>query len=84
MKDMNLENKSRSEQVKDKAVIAFYQQRINELQKDLSPYEQVKKIVLLPEEFTIQTGELTPSLKIKRRVVAEQFKAEIEAMYSAD
>jgi long-chain acyl-CoA synthetase len=84
MKDMGLENNTRSEQVKDKAVIAFYQQRINELQKDLSPYEQVKKIVLLPEEFTIQTGELTPSLKIKRRVVAEQFKKEIEAMYSGD
>jgi long-chain acyl-CoA synthetase len=38
--------------------------------------------VLLPDEFTIQTGELTPSLKIKRRVVAEQFKAEIESMYA--
>jgi long-chain acyl-CoA synthetase len=82
MKEMGLENKSRKEQVKEKAVIAFYQQRINELQKDLSPYEQVKKIALLPEEITIQTGGLTPSLKIKRRVVAEQFKAEIENMYS--
>lgn len=82
--EMGLGNKSREEQVKEKAVIEFYQQRINELQKDLSPYEQVKKIVLLPEEFTIQTGELTPSLKIKRRVVAEQFKAEIEKMYSEE
>jgi long-chain acyl-CoA synthetase len=82
MKEMNLENKPKEEQVKEKAVIEFYQQRINELQKDLSPYEQVKKIVLLPAEFTIETGELTSSLKIKRRVVAEQFKAEIESMYS--
>ncbi len=82
VKDFGLENKTKEEQVKEKAVIAFYQQRIDELQKDLSPYEQVKKIVLLPAEFTIETGELTPSLKIKRRVVAEQFKAEIESMYS--
>lgn len=82
MKEMGLENKPKEEQVKEKAVIAFYQQRIDMLQKDLSPYEQVKKIVLLPAEFTIQTGELTPSLKIKRRVVAEQFKAEIESMYA--
>jgi long-chain acyl-CoA synthetase len=81
-KELGLEGKSREEQVKDKSAIAFIQQRINEQQKDLSPYEQVKKIVLLPNEFTIQTGELTPSLKIKRRVVAEQFKAEIESMYS--
>lgn len=84
VKEMGLENKTREEQVKEQAVVDFYQQRINKLQKDLSPYEQVKKIVLLPAEFTIQTGELTPSLKIKRRVVAEQFKAEIENMYMED
>jgi len=81
MKEMRLENEPREEQVKENSVIAFYQQRINDLQTELSPYEQVKKIVLLPAEFTIQTGELTPSLKIKRRVVAEQFKTEIESMY---
>ncbi len=84
MNEMGIADKPKEEQVKLKAVIAFYQQRIDALQKDLSPYEQVKKIVLLPAEFTIQTGELTPSLKIKRRVVAEQFKAEIESMYSGD
>ncbi len=82
MKEMGLEKIKKEFQVKEKAVIEFYQQRINELQKDLSPYEQVKKIVLVPDEFTIQTGELTPSLKIKRRVVAEKFKSEIESMYS--
>jgi len=81
MLEMNLEKMKREYQVKENAVIAFYQQRIDELQKDLSAYEQVKKIVLLPAEFTIETGELTSSLKIKRRVVAEQFKAEIESMY---
>ncbi len=84
MKEMGLDKKSRVEQVKEKSVIAFYQKRIDAAQKDLSPYEQVKKIVLLPTEFTIQSGELTPSLKIKRRVVAEQFKAEIENMYNGD
>lgn len=82
MKEMGLEKIKKEYQVKEKAVVEFYQKRINELQKDLSPYEQVKKIVLIPDEFTIQTGELTPSLKIKRRVVAEQFKDEIENMYS--
>lgn len=82
MKEMGLEKIKKDYQVKEKAVIDFYQQRINELQKDLSPYEQVKRIILLPNEFSIQTGELTPSLKIKRRVVAEQFKDEIESMYA--
>jgi long-chain acyl-CoA synthetase len=82
MIEMGFEKIKREYQVKEKVVIDFYQNRINELQKDLSPFEQVKKIVLLPTEFTIQGGELTPSLKIKRRVVAEQFKNEIESMYS--
>ena len=81
MKEMGLEKIKKEYQVQEKGVVDFYQKRINELQKELSPYEQVKKIVLLPAEFTIQTGELTPSLKIKRRVVAEQFKVEIENMY---
>jgi len=82
VKEMGLENKSREVLVKEKAVVEFYQKRIDELQKDLSPYEQVKKIVLLPAEFSIESGGLTSSLKIKRRVVAEQFKDEIESMYS--
>jgi len=84
MKEMGFGNMPKEEQVKEKSVIAFYQKRIDDLQKELSPYEQVKKIVLLPEEFTIQSGELTPSLKIKRRVVSEQFKAEIEGMYAEE
>jgi long-chain acyl-CoA synthetase len=81
MKEMGLESLTKEQQVKEKAVVEFYQNRINLLQKDLSPYEQVKKITLLPNEFTIQTGELTPSLKIMRRVISEQFKKEIEGMY---
>ncbi len=84
MKEMGLEKIKKEFQVKETSVVAFFQQRINDLQKDLSSYEKVKKIVLLPAEFTIQTGELTPSLKIKRKVVAAQFKAEIESMYSGD
>ena len=81
MKEMGLEKMPKEEQVKQKEVVGYYQQRIDTLQKDLSPYEQVKKIVLLPNEFTIQTGELTPSLKIIRRVITDQFKNEIEGMY---
>ncbi|MFZ4549107.1 MAG: long-chain fatty acid--CoA ligase, partial [Bacteroidales bacterium] len=81
MKEMGLESLTKEQQVKEKAVVEFYQNRINLLQKDLSPYEQVKKIALLPNEFTIQSGELTPSLKIMRRVISEQFKKEIEGMY---
>jgi long-chain acyl-CoA synthetase len=81
MQLMGLSGMPREEQVKQKAVIDFYQDRINKLQSDLSPFEQVKRITLLPNEFTIQSGELTPSLKIKRRVVSELYSEQIEQMY---
>ena len=53
-------------------------QRVNQ---NLASFEQIKKIALLPEPFTLASGELTPTLKVKRRVVAERYAREIEAMY---
>src|SRR5664279_958027 len=52
--------------------------RINE---HLSNYERIKKIILLDQEMTLEGGQLTPSLKVKRRVVNEMYAAQIEAMY---
>jgi long-chain acyl-CoA synthetase len=49
---------------------------------DLAQYERPKKVLLLPHEFTIDRGTLTPSLKIKRRAVDEMFKEEIDALYA--
>ena len=64
------------------AVRALYQARVDELSQELAPYEQVKAFTLLPAPFAQETGELTPSLKVRRRAVAEKYAAEIEAMYS--
>jgi len=50
-------------------------------QTALPRYEQIKKFLLIPDAFTIESGELTPSLKIKRKVVEEQYKKEIENLY---
>jgi long-chain acyl-CoA synthetase len=50
--------------------------------EDLSGYERVKKFRLLPADMTPETGELTPTLKLKRKVVAEKYAALIEDMYS--
>jgi long-chain acyl-CoA synthetase len=50
-------------------------------QSVLARYEQIKKFLLIPEAFTIDSGELTPSLKIKRKVVEESYKKEIESLY---
>ena len=63
-------------------IIKFYEGRIKALQSDLAGYEQVKKITLLKAPFTIDSGELTPTLKLKRKVINEHYAKEIEEMYS--
>ncbi len=65
----------------DVSVRKYISHIIEKAQKDLSPHEQIKQFTLLPVEFTIQTGELTSTLKIRRNFVAEKFNAEIEEMY---
>lgn len=56
--------------------------RIEMRQADLAPYEKVKRFTLLPEPFTMEAGELTNTLKIKRKVVVEKYKDLIEKMYA--
>jgi long-chain acyl-CoA synthetase len=72
---------TREELLKTPAARALYQARVDDLSQELAPYEQVKAFTLLPSPFAQETGELTPSLKIRRRAVAEKYAAEIEAMY---
>jgi len=52
--------------------------------RDLARVEQVKKFTVLPRPFSIDAGELTPTLKIKRKKVNENWAREIEAMYADD
>ena len=56
-------------------------ERIDTLQQQLAQYEQVKRFTLLPHPFSMERGELTNTLKIKRRVLNENYKAEIDKMY---
>jgi long-chain acyl-CoA synthetase len=51
------------------------------LTASLSDYERVRKVALIPDEFSVDTGELTPTLKVKRRVVEERYRALIEELY---
>jgi long-chain acyl-CoA synthetase len=55
---------------------------MGKLQKKLANYERVRKFALLDKPFTIETGEITPSLKIKRKVVEEKYGDVIEKMYT--
>ena len=59
-----------------------FEKIVADIQKEFASYEKIKKFKLLPEEFTIEKGEITPTLKIKRRVVLEKLNALIEGMYA--
>ena len=64
------------------AIIKMIQENIEELQQDFAPYEKVKRFTLLPQPFTMETGELTNTLKVKRRVVYEKYADIIDGMYA--
>ena len=52
--------------------------------RDLASFEMPKKLLLLPRDFTLEAGELTPTLKVKRRVVELRYREEIEKLYGED
>ena len=62
-------------------IIDMMKERIDTLQQQLAHYEQVKRFTLLPHHLSMEKGELTNTLKIRRRVLNENYKAEIEKMY---
>lgn len=77
----NIAYNDHQELVNKAEVINMYRTRIDEATKDLGQVEKIKKFTLLPKEFSQETGELTPTLKIKRKVVNKMYAEEIAAMY---
>jgi len=67
--------------VNNSEIRRFIAERIEKLQKGLAGFEKIKKFTLLPREFTIEAGELTNTLKIRRPVINSAYADEIEAMY---
>ena len=68
--------------VQDPAVRELAQGIVDDVNRERSRYEQVKRFALLPRDFTMEHGEITPTLKLRRRAVVEHFDAEIEALYA--
>ncbi|MBI9040988.1 long-chain fatty acid--CoA ligase [Lutibacter sp.] len=63
-------------QIKD-----MFDKRLEELQKEFSVFEKIKKVTLLPKEFSIEAGEITATLKLKRKVIQQKYKELIDKMY---
>ena len=60
---------------------SLLQQAIDKINQDLGSWEQIKRFTILPAELTQETGELTPTLKIKRRVIEQKYKPQIDSMF---
>lgn len=72
---------SREDLCSNEQVKKMLQERINTLQQQLAYYEQIKRITLLPHHFSMESGELTNTLKIRRPIINKNYQAEIDKMY---
>ena len=59
----------------------LYRGIVEDLNKKLAQFETIKKIVIVPDEFTVANGEITPTLKLKRRVIETKYKQQIDELY---
>ena len=80
-KEKGVEYKDMEELLQHPKVIGLFRARIDTLQQQFAHYEQVKRFTLLPEPFSMERGELTNTLKLKRPVVAKNYKEVIDKMY---
>ena len=80
-REHNIPFSSREDLCQNEQIHQMMMERIDTLQQQLAHYEQVKRFTLLPHHFSLERGELTNTLKIKRRVLNENYKKEIDKMY---
>ncbi|HYU97775.1 MAG TPA: hypothetical protein VE977_03060, partial [Pyrinomonadaceae bacterium] len=76
-----IKEKRHAELCRHARIIDLFQRQIDGLTTELAQYERVKKVALLENELTIEGGELTPTLKVKRRIVDEKYRDAIDRLY---
>jgi long-chain acyl-CoA synthetase len=77
-----IETASRADLVAHSRVIALYAEIVREANSGLANFETVKRFRVVAEEWSQDTGELTPSMKLKRRVITGRYSAEVDALYA--
>lgn len=80
-KHNNIAATSNADLVSNEQVKALIQKQVDEVNEKLPRYEQIKYYKVLDKPFSVESGELTPTMKLKRRIVFEKFKDEIESLY---
>ena len=73
--------RTRAELLRDKRVLALYDGLVREVNAALANFETIKRFRLVPEEWSQESGELTPSMKLKRRVITERYSAVVAELY---
>jgi long-chain acyl-CoA synthetase len=81
LKDLGRPPADRAVLVRRDDVVALYEEIVESLNRELSQFERIKKFRILPREFTIESGELTPTMKVKRKAVEQHWRAEIDEIY---
>ena len=82
MRNNNIEFVSNEQAIENKQVVALFRELVESFNKFFNHVEQIKKFELLPREWSIETGEMTPKMSLKRKVIMEKFKNSIERIYS--
>ena len=77
----NISWTSREDLILHPEIVQFYHDRIEQNQKELAGFEKVKKFKLMAKQFTQEDGEMTPTMKLKRKVINEKYQSVIDSMY---
>ncbi|MFG0739321.1 AMP-dependent synthetase/ligase [Proteus terrae] len=78
---LNLKYQDRMELLRHTKIKELFDERLREMQKNFAGFHQVKRFTLLAEGFSMESGELTPTLKLRRKIISERYRNEIELMY---
>ena len=80
-KEQGLKYSNTMELLRHSQVIQHFEERLTELQSELASFEQIKKFTLLPDAFSMEAGLITPTLKLRRKVIYNKYADEIRMMY---
>lgn len=79
--DLGITSKEPDQLIKEEKLIELYKQRINKINQQFADWEKIRKFTLLTKEFSAEKDEITPTMKLRRPVIEDHHKKEIEAMY---
>ncbi|MCX8122645.1 MAG: long-chain fatty acid--CoA ligase [Spirochaetes bacterium] len=80
-KSKGIQYSTRQELITNPAIVEFYKNKIEKLTESLGQVEKIKKFTLMPQEFTQENGEITPTMKIRRKVIQQRYSQIIDKMY---